>query len=219
MLAHLADRRLGVPGRRLPGGATPPLAGAYPGRQGMIAWARASVAGYGGDPEFIAIAGCSAGGHLASLAALADDPEFGGDTAVDAVVSLYGRYDWEDRESCPSVPDSCGSWSASWSSGTRRRHRTSSAPHRPSPECTRARRRSWWSTAPQTASSAGGPGPGLRRAVAYGFPSAGRLRRNCRSRACLRLAQQRPDRTDRRGGQAVPACGARPAPGGRATAG
>jgi acetyl esterase/lipase len=69
-----------------------------------IAWARANVDRFGGDRNFVAVAGCSAGGHLAALAGLTiDDPEFqahlpeGSDTAVDAVVGIYGRYDWEDR--------------------------------------------------------------------------------------------------------------------------
>lgn len=69
-----------------------------------IAWARANVDKYGGDRDFVAIAGCSAGGHLASLAALTvGDPAFRGeltesaDTSVDAVVGIYGRYDWQDR--------------------------------------------------------------------------------------------------------------------------
>jgi acetyl esterase/lipase len=69
-----------------------------------IAWARANVDRFGGNREFVAIGGCSAGGHLASLAGLSiDDPEFqshlsdGSDTSVDAVVGIYGRYDWEDR--------------------------------------------------------------------------------------------------------------------------
>jgi acetyl esterase/lipase len=69
-----------------------------------IAWARANAAEYGGDSGFVAIAGCSAGGHLASLAGLTPgDERFRGeldddaDTSVDAVVSIYGRYDWEDR--------------------------------------------------------------------------------------------------------------------------
>lgn len=68
-----------------------------------IAWARANAAKYGGDPNFVAIAGCSAGGHLASLAGLTpNDPQWENelpptsDTSVDAVVSLYGRYDWAD---------------------------------------------------------------------------------------------------------------------------
>lgn len=69
-----------------------------------IAWARANVDRFGGDREFVAVAGCSAGGHLAALAGLTvDDPEYqshlppGSDTSVDAVVGIYGRYDWEDR--------------------------------------------------------------------------------------------------------------------------
>jgi acetyl esterase/lipase len=69
-----------------------------------IAWARANVDRFGGDRDFVTIAGCSAGGHLAALAGLTDgDPEFqgalpdGADTSVDAVVGIYGRYDWEDQ--------------------------------------------------------------------------------------------------------------------------
>ncbi|MBO0678471.1 alpha/beta hydrolase [Mycolicibacterium sp. S2-37] len=69
-----------------------------------IAWARANVDKFGGDRNFVAISGCSAGGHLAALAGLTgNDPELqaelpeGSDTTVDAVVGLYGRYCWEDR--------------------------------------------------------------------------------------------------------------------------
>ncbi len=69
-----------------------------------IAWARANVDEFGGDRTFVAVAGCSAGGHLAALAGLTgNDPELqpdlpaGADTTVDAVVGIYGRYDWEDR--------------------------------------------------------------------------------------------------------------------------
>lgn len=69
-----------------------------------IAWARAHVDSFGGDRDFVCIAGCSAGGHLAALCALTpNDPELeaylneGADTSVDAVVGIYGRYDWEDR--------------------------------------------------------------------------------------------------------------------------
>lgn len=69
-----------------------------------IAWARAHADRFGGDRNFIAIAGCSAGGHLASLAALSvGDRRFESelspdcDASVDAAVSIYGRYDWYDR--------------------------------------------------------------------------------------------------------------------------
>jgi acetyl esterase/lipase len=69
-----------------------------------VAWARANVAEFGGDPNFVAAAGCSAGGHLAALTGLTfDDPGFhvelpsDADTTVDAVVGIYGRYDWVDR--------------------------------------------------------------------------------------------------------------------------
>jgi acetyl esterase/lipase len=69
-----------------------------------IAWARANVDKFGGDRNFVAVAGCSAGGHLSALAGLtANDPQYGAelpegaDSSVDAVVGIYGRYDWEDR--------------------------------------------------------------------------------------------------------------------------
>jgi acetyl esterase/lipase len=69
-----------------------------------IAWARANVDKFGGDRNFVAVAGCSAGGHLSALAGLThDDPVHrahlpeGADSSVDAVVGIYGRYDWEDR--------------------------------------------------------------------------------------------------------------------------
>ncbi|MGE2736183.1 alpha/beta hydrolase fold domain-containing protein [Mycolicibacterium vaccae] len=75
-----------------------------------IAWARANVDRFGGDRNFVTVAGCSAGGHLAALAGLtANDPEFqdelpeGSDTSVDAVVGIYGRYDWEDKSTVERV--------------------------------------------------------------------------------------------------------------------
>jgi acetyl esterase/lipase len=68
-----------------------------------VAWVRANADRFGGDPSFVALAGASAGAHLAALSALThDDPEYGAgltpdaDASVDAAVALYGRYDWED---------------------------------------------------------------------------------------------------------------------------
>jgi acetyl esterase/lipase len=64
-----------------------------------VAWVREHIAEYGGDPEFIAVSGGSAGGHLASLLALTPNqadwqPGFEGqDTRVDACVPFYGVYD------------------------------------------------------------------------------------------------------------------------------
>lgn len=64
-----------------------------------IAWLRANVDRYGGDPDFIAISGGSAGGHLAALAAVsANDPAFqpgfeAEDTTIAAAGLLYGVYD------------------------------------------------------------------------------------------------------------------------------
>jgi acetyl esterase/lipase len=65
-----------------------------------LAWIKENIADYGGDPNFVAISGNSAGGHLASLAALTpNDPRWqpgfeDADTSVVAVAPLYGRYDW-----------------------------------------------------------------------------------------------------------------------------
>ncbi|QUR68329.1 alpha/beta hydrolase [Mycobacterium spongiae] len=65
-----------------------------------IAWVRENIADYGGDPDFIAMTGGSAGAHLASLAALTpNDPQFQPgfeetDTTVQAVAPYYGLYDF-----------------------------------------------------------------------------------------------------------------------------
>jgi acetyl esterase/lipase len=65
-----------------------------------IAWVKTHIAEYGGDPDFVAITGGSAGGHLSSLAALtARDPAFQPgfedvDTRVQAAIPFYGVYDF-----------------------------------------------------------------------------------------------------------------------------
>lgn len=65
-----------------------------------LAWTKAHISDYGGDPDWVAITGGSAGGHLCALAALtAGDPRFqpgfvDADTTVRAAVPFYGIYDF-----------------------------------------------------------------------------------------------------------------------------
>jgi acetyl esterase/lipase len=69
-----------------------------------IAWVRENIGDYGGDSDFVAITGGSAGGHLASMAALTpNDPIFqpgfeDADTTVQAAAPYYGVYDFTDFE-------------------------------------------------------------------------------------------------------------------------
>jgi acetyl esterase/lipase len=69
-----------------------------------IAWVREHADEYGVDPDFVAITGGSAGGHLAALAALTHDdaglqPGFeDADTSVAAAVPFYGIYDLLDDD-------------------------------------------------------------------------------------------------------------------------
>ena len=77
-----------------------------------LAWVKEHIAEYGGDPEFIAITGGSAGGHLSALAALTpNDPQFqpgfeDADTRVQAAVPFYGIYDFTqfDETLHPMMP-------------------------------------------------------------------------------------------------------------------
>ena len=70
-----------------------------------LAWTKEHIAEYGGDPDWIAITGGSAGGHLSALAALtANDPQFqpgfeDADTSVRAAVPFYGNYDFTGTDS------------------------------------------------------------------------------------------------------------------------
>ncbi|WP_395656438.1 alpha/beta hydrolase fold domain-containing protein [Nocardioides sp.] len=65
-----------------------------------IAWIREHIAEYGGDPDYIAITGGSAGGHLTALAAVTpNDPAYqpgfeDADTSVAVAVPHYGVYDF-----------------------------------------------------------------------------------------------------------------------------
>jgi acetyl esterase/lipase len=69
-----------------------------------LAWVKEHISEFGGDPDFVAITGGSAGGHLSSLTALTpNDPTFQPgfedvDTTVRAAVPFYGVYDWVDDQ-------------------------------------------------------------------------------------------------------------------------
>ncbi|MGD0524345.1 MAG: alpha/beta hydrolase [Polyangiaceae bacterium] len=68
-----------------------------------LVWVRDHAEELGADTSFVAIAGNSAGAHLASLAALTQNrPEYqpgfeSGDTTVNACIGFYGIYDLLDR--------------------------------------------------------------------------------------------------------------------------
>jgi acetyl esterase/lipase len=70
-----------------------------------LAWTKEHIAEYGGDPDWVAITGGSAGGHLSALAALtANDPAFqpgfeSADTSVRAAVPFYGNFDFTGTDS------------------------------------------------------------------------------------------------------------------------
>ena len=165
-----------------------------------IAWARANVDKFGGDRNFVAIGGTSAGGHLAALAGLtANDPEMqselpeGSDTSVDAVVGIYGRYDWEDRSTVERArfvdflervvvkrriakhPDIFRNASPIAS----RARRCAAVPGRPRHRRQRHPRRA---------------GPQFRRAAARGLAFGGELPRTAGRRPRLRHDRRRPHR-------------------------
>jgi acetyl esterase/lipase len=73
----------------------------------VIAWVREHGPKYGADPAVVLVAGSSAGGHLAAMAALTpNDPAFQpgfehADTSVTASVCLYGYYGSLDTSRWP----------------------------------------------------------------------------------------------------------------------
>lgn len=75
--------------------------------QHAIAWVWSHIAQYGGDPNFIALTGGSAGAHLVSLAALnASRRNRNAESeaalpSIKAVVPIYGRYDFLGRDEHP----------------------------------------------------------------------------------------------------------------------
>ena len=100
---------------RWPTGSVPAIPGPPTSStsSGALAWVKENIADYGGDPDFVAISGGSAGGHLTALTALtANDPQWQPgfedvDTSVVAAVPVYGRYDWFTGEG-PGRPEFLG---------------------------------------------------------------------------------------------------------------
>jgi acetyl esterase/lipase len=99
LMSHLAERGwvcVAVSYRLSPGATWPAH---IEDVKRAVAWVKANIARYGGDPGFIAVTGGSAGGHLSALAALTpNDPAFQpgfeeADTTVQAAVPFYGQYD------------------------------------------------------------------------------------------------------------------------------
>jgi acetyl esterase/lipase len=84
-----------------------------------IAWVRERGREYGADPSVVFLAGSSAGGHLALLAALTgNDPAFqhgfeGADTSVASAISLYAYYGPISSGGLPSSPLAYGKTTAS----------------------------------------------------------------------------------------------------------
>jgi acetyl esterase/lipase len=68
-----------------------------------LVWVKEHIAEYGGDPDFIAVTGGSAGGHLCALMGLTqNDPEYqpgfeDADTRVSCCLPYYGVYDFANR--------------------------------------------------------------------------------------------------------------------------
>ncbi|HET9728270.1 MAG TPA: alpha/beta hydrolase fold domain-containing protein [Acidimicrobiia bacterium] len=65
-----------------------------------LAWVRAHITEYGGDPQQVVVTGGSAGGHLTAMMGLtANQPQWqpgfeDADTTVQGMVPIYGVYDW-----------------------------------------------------------------------------------------------------------------------------
>lgn len=66
-----------------------------------IAWIKSNASRFGGNSNFVAVTGGSAGGHLTALSSLLSAElrhhYAGADTDVQAIVPCYGRYDFLDR--------------------------------------------------------------------------------------------------------------------------
>ncbi len=71
-----------------------------------LQWIRREGKEYGANPEFVAVSGGSAGGHLAALVGMTGESELfsdgSGDTSIQAMVPFYGLYDLVPRGEHPN---------------------------------------------------------------------------------------------------------------------
>src|SRR5687768_17249118 len=92
--AHLAS--LGYPGINITYRLTPTYQ--FPAQledvQAGVRWVRQHAAELGIDPDRIGTVGESAGGHLSALLATTDSPEDGFSSRVQALVAIYGVFDF-----------------------------------------------------------------------------------------------------------------------------
>lgn len=65
----------------------------YEDVQAAWEWVRTNIHDFGASDDFMAVAGASAGGHMASLLGLTDTSY----SRPDAVISLYGVYSWVEH--------------------------------------------------------------------------------------------------------------------------
>ncbi len=182
-----------------------------------LAWIKENIADYGGDPDFVAITGGSAGGHLSALAALTpNDPQWqpgfeDADTSVVAAVPIYGRYDWFTTK------------------GSGRQEFIAFLQKFVVKKPFADHRQIYLDASPITRLRADAPpffilhgeddsiipvprGPRVRRGVARGVDVAGRLRGDAARPARVRLLLGSPrGALHRRGGRGVPVLGARQA--------
>ena len=104
LMSHMAERGWIVRVDGVPGQPAQHLARPHRRRQAGAGLGQGEHRRLRRRPDFVAITGGSAGGHLTALAALTpNDPQWqpgfeDADTSVVAAVPIYGRYDWFTRE-------------------------------------------------------------------------------------------------------------------------
>ena len=184
-----------------------------------IAWIREHIAAYGGDPDYIAITGGSAGGHLTALTALTPNtPEWqpgfeDADTSVQLAIPHYGVYDLAGSTGTKPATQLRDLFLAEWvlqtqwrdepevfedaspilriTSGRSRLLRAPRRPRHPGP---------------------GRPGPPVRRPAARGLQAHRRLRRAARRPARLRRLPVDPLGARRARDRPLPALALEPVP-------